>query len=217
MVAYLEKAKGLMETFLIASIEVIPRSKNSNTDALTKLTSTRDVELLDVVSVEFLAEPSIKSRSEIMELVREPSWMDSIIAYLKYGELPEEKTEARILRLKAARYVLYNDKLYRRGYSMPLLKCVLPTEVKNIMWEIHEGPCGNRAEGKSLAFKALRQGYYWPNMKAYYMEYARKCNKCQWFSPISKAYLEELISMTSPWPFAVWGIDLIGRLPKGRG
>ena len=23
--------------------------------------------------------------------------------------------------------------------------------------------------------------------------------------------------MTSPWPFAIWGIDLIGRFPKGRG
>ena len=23
--------------------------------------------------------------------------------------------------------------------------------------------------------------------------------------------------MTSPWPFAQWGIDLIGPLPKGRG
>ena len=23
--------------------------------------------------------------------------------------------------------------------------------------------------------------------------------------------------MTSPWPFVVWGIDLIGRLPKGKG
>ena len=23
--------------------------------------------------------------------------------------------------------------------------------------------------------------------------------------------------MTSLWPFAVWGIDLIGRLPRGRG
>ena len=23
--------------------------------------------------------------------------------------------------------------------------------------------------------------------------------------------------MTSPWPFAVWGIDLIGELPMGRG
>ena len=23
--------------------------------------------------------------------------------------------------------------------------------------------------------------------------------------------------MTSPWPFAIWGIDLISQLPKGRG
>ena len=61
------------------------------------------------------------------------------IAYMKNSELPEEKTEACILRLKKARYVLYDDKLYRRGYSMLLLKCVLPTEAKNIMWEFHKG------------------------------------------------------------------------------
>ena len=42
MAAYLEKAKGLMETFPIASFEVIPRLKNANTDALAKLASTRD-------------------------------------------------------------------------------------------------------------------------------------------------------------------------------
>ena len=149
-----------MEIFPIASIVVIPRSKNANADALAKLASTRDAELLDTASVEFLAEPIIKPQSEIMELTQEPSWMDPIIAYLKNGELPEEKMEARILQLKAARYVLYDDKLYRRGYSMPLLKCVLPTKAKNIMWEIHEDTCGNHAEGQSLAFKALRQGYY---------------------------------------------------------
>ena len=61
MTAYLEKAKGLMETFPIASIEVIPRSKNLNTDALVKLALKRDAKLLDAVSVEFLAKPSIKS------------------------------------------------------------------------------------------------------------------------------------------------------------
>ena len=66
-------------------------------------------------------------------------------------------------------------------------------------------------------FKALRQGCYWLTMKAECMEYAQKCDKCQQFSPIWKAYLEELISVTSPWLFVVWGIDLIGRLPKGRG
>ena len=32
-----------------------------------------------------------------------------------------------------------------------------------------------------------------------------------------KAHPEELISMTSPWLFTVWEIDLISRLPKGRG
>ena len=158
MATYLEKAKWLMETFPIASIKVIPRSKNANTDALAKLASTRDSELLDAVSVEFLTEPSIKPRSEIMELTEEPSWMDPIIAYLKNGELPEEKMETHILWLKATRYVLYDDKLYRKGYSMPLLKCVLPMKAKNIMWEIRDGTCGNHAGGQSLAFKALRQG-----------------------------------------------------------
>ena len=33
----------------------------------------------------------------------------------------------------------------------------------------------------------------------------------------SKAHLEELTSMNSQWPFTVWGIDLIGWLPKERG
>ena len=52
-----------------------------------------------------------------MELTQEPSWMDPIVAYLKTGEQLEDKTEARILRLKVARYILYDDKLYRKGYK----------------------------------------------------------------------------------------------------
>ena len=41
----------------------------------------------------------------------------------------------------------------------------------------------------------------------------------QWqpFVPISKAHPEKLTSMTNPWPFSIWGINLIGRLSKGRG
>ena len=133
MAAYLEKAKGLMKTIPIVSIDIIRRSKNVNSDALAKLASTRDIELLDAVSVEFLAEPSIKQQLEIVELVQEPSWMEPIIVYLKNGELPEGKSEARILRLKVACYMLYDDKLYKKGYSMPLLMCVPPTEVEYIM------------------------------------------------------------------------------------
>ena len=84
------------------------------------------------------------------------------------------------------------------------------------MWEIHEGTFGNQAKGKSLEFKALRQGYYWLTMKADCMEYTRKCDKCHQFSPVLKAHPKELISMTNLWSFTIWGIDLIGRLPRRR-
>ena len=53
-------------------------------------------------------------------------------------------------------------------------------------------------------------------MKADCMEFAKKCDKCQRFASMSKAHPEELTIMTSPWPFVIWGIDLIGQLPKGR-
>ena len=59
MDAYLDKEKEQLSLFCTSSIEVIPQSKNSNANALAKLASTRDANLLDVISVEILAEPSI--------------------------------------------------------------------------------------------------------------------------------------------------------------
>ena len=59
MTTYLDKAKEKLSLFFAASIEVILQSKNSNTDALAKPALIRDVDLLDAVFVEFLAEPSI--------------------------------------------------------------------------------------------------------------------------------------------------------------
>ena len=81
---------------------------------------------------------------------------------------------------------------------MLLLKCVTPSEANCIIREIHKGICGNHTDGQLLALKALRQGYYWPTMKSDCMEFARKCDKCQCFAPMSKSHLEELTTMTSP-------------------
>ena len=53
-------------------------------------------------------------------------------------------------------------------------------------------------------------------MKMDAMVFARKCDKCKRFSNIPRLYLEKLTSMISPWPFTVWGIDLIGPLPIAR-
>ena len=45
------------------------------------------------------------------------------------------------------------------------------------------------------------------------MNFARKCDKCQRFSSIPISHPEKLTSLTSPWPFAVWEINLIGLVP----
>ena len=55
---------------------------------------------------------------------------------------------------------------------MPLLKCVIPLEAKYIIRKIHKGMCENYTGGQSLAFRALRQGYYWLTIKVDCMEYA---------------------------------------------
>ena len=54
MAACLDKEKKQLSLFSVASIEVLPQSKNSNADVLPKLASTKDA-----VSMEFLVEPNI--------------------------------------------------------------------------------------------------------------------------------------------------------------
>ena len=59
MVAYLQKAKDLLSTFSSFKIQQAPRAQNTQLDALARLASTKDAELLEVIPVEFLNESSI--------------------------------------------------------------------------------------------------------------------------------------------------------------
>ena len=43
--------------------------------------------------------------------------------------------------------------------------------------------------------------------------YVRKCDKCQKHEPIPHMPIETLNSVTSPWPFAQWGMDIVGPSP----
>ena len=56
---------------------------------------------------------------EIQQVEDEENWMTPIVIYLKDGRLPEDEDEARRLRIKAAKYVLIDEVLYKRGFSQP--------------------------------------------------------------------------------------------------
>ena len=64
--------------------------------------------------------------------------MTPIISFLQDGHLPQDTDEAKKIKKKAARFTILNDTLYKRGFSMPYLKCVDEGEAKYILEEIHE-------------------------------------------------------------------------------
>ena len=50
-------------------------------------------------------------------------------------------------------------------------------------------------------------------MKSDAVNYVKRCDPCQRMSPILKSPVQDLVSISSPWPFAQWGIDIVGQLP----
>ena len=84
--------------------------------------------------VEFLEKPSIEGDREEVEMIdTRPTWMTPILEYLVEGKLPEGRNDARRVLYQAPRYTLVEGVLYRRGHSLPLLRCVLPSEAKAIL------------------------------------------------------------------------------------
>ena len=142
---------------------------------------------------------------------------DPIKAFLQEGSEPDDHLEAKKLRMRASRYTLLQNMLYKKGYCLPLLRCLSPEDADYALCEIHEGICGNHSGGRSLARKSLRQGYFWPTMLKDAMEFVKKCDKCQRFATVPRQPPEELTSIMSPWPFSKWGIDILGPLPLSKG
>ncbi|XP_024026071.1 uncharacterized protein K02A2.6-like [Morus notabilis] len=217
MGAYLRKVKEEFVKFKNYEILQIPRTENVNADALTKLAFSRESDTLGVVPIEELERPTIEEKVKALIVRVGESWMTPLIQYLMDAQLPNDKDEARRIRDRAARYLLYDGLLYRRGYSTLLQRCLDEAEAQKVLHEIHEGICGNHTGGQSLALKVLRQGYYWPTLKKDAFQYARRCDKCQRYATIPRAPLEHLTSILSPWPFAKWGVDLIGLLHLAPG
>ena len=59
MVDYLQKVKDLLKSFSSYTIHQVPRSQNTQANALARLASMKDAELLEVIPVKFLNKPSI--------------------------------------------------------------------------------------------------------------------------------------------------------------
>jgi ribonuclease HI len=220
MMAYRDLAKDLLKGFREFNIERVGREHNGHADSLAGLASSVAPDFRRTITVEVQDSPSIMKSSQaiVCQIEMRPSWMDPITDYLTKDILPADQKEATKIRKNATRYWISREgKLYKKSYTGPYLLCVHPDLVPNLLYEIHEGVCGGHTGGRSLAHRAIGQGYWWPYMQKDAAQYVRRCEKCQLFAPAIHKPASQLNPISSPWPFAQWGLDLVGPLPRATG
>ncbi|KAI5316496.1 hypothetical protein L3X38_036203 [Prunus dulcis] len=216
MTAYLQHTQQLLATFDAHLTSQVPRSENSHADALARLASALEQGIGRHIYIEFLDQPSTQAPL-ICTIDHSPTWMDPILQFLQNQTLPAHSTKAQRVRYHSARYLIINGSLYKRGFNLPYLRCLTPEEGHYVLREIHEGICSNHSGTRSLAHKAIRQGYLWPSLRVDAQAFTQKRDECQRFANILQLPAEPLTAMVSHWPFAQLGLDLIGLMLEGKG
>jgi hypothetical protein len=158
--------------------------------------------------------------AEAMDTEPVPSawdWRDKYIARMDQGELPSDRSEARCIARMAKSFTLIDSELYKRATSGVLQRCVPIPQGCELLRDIHAGVCGHHVAPRTLVGNTFRQGFYWPTAVADASKIVRTCEGCQFYA--RKTNLPAHILQTIPvtWPFAVWGLDIVGPLQKVLG
>ncbi|XP_058202956.1 uncharacterized protein LOC131317417 [Rhododendron vialii] len=180
MHTYLSSAVRLMKNFKAIRVEHIFREHNAHADTFAGLASACSSLGHRSISFNSVDKPSFELEilnQEVLNIELGPSWMDEIIGYLRDDIFPPDKKDAHRLRNKGALFWLNpNGKLYQRSFTGPYLLVAHPHQVQGIIEELHAGDSGCHSNGRSLAHRAISQGYWWPTMKKDSEEFVKRCH-----------------------------------------
>ena len=99
MKAYMRLAHKLFKSFNLTYIEKFHIISNSHADALATFALVVESDMKRTIEMEFLSKPSIDVEQDChmvfdIEADMGPYWMDPIICFLRYGNLPDDSNEA---------------------------------------------------------------------------------------------------------------------------
>ncbi|KAE8708450.1 high mobility group B protein 6-like [Hibiscus syriacus] len=218
LVEYCKLVMELVEEFEEVTFNYLPREENQMADALATLAAAFKMnEHSNMMPIEMKAYEYPTHCFNIEEEEDGNPWYYDILQYIRYQSYLEQATEndKRTIRRMASGYVLDGETLYNKSLDQVLLRCVDAKEAKLILEEVHEGICGTHANKHAMARQIMRFGYYWSTMETDCINYARKCHKCQIYGDRIYTPPHLLHVMTAPWPFSMWGMDVIGQIsPK---
>jgi hypothetical protein len=98
-----------------------------------------------------------------------------------------------------------------------MIKCISREEGIQLLQDIHSTICGSHSSWHSIIGKAFRRDFYWPSTKDDVMEVIIKCKDCQFFQKQTTKHTNLLRPIDHSWSFAIWGIDIVGILPRAPG
>ena len=150
MLQYLNLVRHQMNKFDEVRLTRIPREQNTAADQLVRSASSNEPnEELEVVQ-----HSSLQS-IEVNPVETETCWMTPIISYFERGTLPDDRHDARRIKVRASRFTILQGILYKKGFSLPYLRCLTPVETEYVLREIYEGICGSYSGARSLAKKVI--------------------------------------------------------------
>ena len=213
LIPYQKYIKEMLRCFKEVDLEHVPREQNQMADALATLSSMLKIgEGVSLPPIEIVTNEDPAYCLHVEQ--EERPWYSDIREFLKNKSYPEGATDndRRTLRRLSLKFFLDRDVLYKKNHDAVLLRCVDAKEAQQIMKEVHDGICGTHASGHTMARQILRTGYFWLTMETDCIQYARKCHKCQVHADIIHTASERLHVLSSPWPFSMWGLDMIGKI-----
>jgi predicted choloylglycine hydrolase len=143
--------------------------------------------------------------------LREP-----IIRYNKNEKEPDDKAAVEHIARQSVHYVIVVV-LYRRGAAGVLMKCIHLAMGRHLLEESHVGQCGIHAASGTLVGKAFPIDLYWPTTKKYAASLVHRCEACQFLSKQQHLPTQQLQTIAITWPFACWGLNMIGPFKKAQG
>jgi predicted choloylglycine hydrolase len=117
----------------------------------------------------------------------------------------------------AKSFTVVDGELYKCAASGILQRCIPIPQGRELIRDIHAGTCGHYAVPRTLVGNAFRQGFYWPTAVADTNEVVRTCEGCQFYARKTNLPAHTLQTIPVTWPFALWGLDIVGPLQKALG
>nr|CAH67683.1 H0510A06.8 [Oryza sativa] len=239
MDAYVRQVRRMERHFDGIELRHVPRRDNAVADELSRLASSR-AQTPPGAFEERLAQPSARpdplgetnaperpprpvgvqasgpegSASSSLRLI---AWIAEIQAYLTDKTLPEDREGSERVQCISKRYVLVEGTLYRRAANGVLLKCIPREQGVELLADIHEGECEAHSASRTLVGKAFRQGFYWPTALNDAVDLVRWCRACQFHARQTHQPAQALQTIPLSWPFAVWGLDILGPFRRAPG